>query len=468
MPDDSVLEFVVSQTWKCLSVKVKGKNSIFAKCFFDQEILSEIAQDANIFFAPGLLEAMTASTPPDVNFFKSLPVKYLGVWGIYVLVLEKKNHPTLVYIGEASDAKLGVRGRWRHYENPRVYRKMLPTCVKAALDSGYKISYKGVLAYFGIPSAKDVPRFRVLSYALECMFAFYFWTMRSITKDYGIGSCCPWPRDSFTYGGLCSHSSLNDPMRARLDLSAEQLELLASQNDMNKRARETRARRRDAKIYHCDDYDSSFSTPSELVTHKAGVMHKKRVADNAAGVEREFECPPCGKKYKKIQDLEKHEEGPRHAAVIARTPVDARPPPRPPRVIKKHPKRTKEERESQILYCPACDLHMKRPSQVIIHNRSAGHKKREADIAAGLDPDPEPLNLHCDSCDVTCKKRSEMIKHNNSAKHKKRIANLAAGKTYDFRCKICDKSFVNIHQLNTHKEKSARHKQRVAALEASA
>lgn len=43
-----------------------------------------------------------------------------------------------------------------------------------------------------------------------------------------MGICCPWPRDSYSYGGLCSHDALLEMVAGDFDLSAEQLEAIAA------------------------------------------------------------------------------------------------------------------------------------------------------------------------------------------------------------------------------------------------
>ena len=70
--------------------------------------------------------------------------------------------------------------------------------------------------------------FRLLFVALEATFTFYFWALYSKDKDYKMGACTPWPRDSFTYHGLCNHSALNERVNGNFDLTADQLTSLAA------------------------------------------------------------------------------------------------------------------------------------------------------------------------------------------------------------------------------------------------
>ena len=74
--------------------------------------------------------------------------------------------------------------------------------------------------------------------AVETALACRFWGMYSSSEDYGMSTCRPWPLESITYGGLCSHSAFTDPVAGNFDLSAEDLDLLTKQ------AKERAARRK--------------------------------------------------------------------------------------------------------------------------------------------------------------------------------------------------------------------------------
>lgn len=426
----ATLEFVISQTWKCLSVPVR-KTRAFSEVFFDEESLSDIATAANITFAPGLLDVVQSPTPPSIEFFKSLPVKYLGLWAVYGLVLEKPDCPPLVYTGEASDARFGVPARWKHYENPVSYRKQLPSKVKEAIDAGYKITHKGVFAWYSIPAAKNVPRFRVLNYSMEVMFSYLFWTMHHKVTDYLIIPCCPWPRHLRTYGGLCSHNAFTDSVKGRLDLSDDQLELLAAQN--KEATMERRQQTIAAKIYYCEHCEQAVDSPSELERHNSSNKHKKRVAKREAGVEFKFRCEPCGKSFQTEYDQECHETSARHEAVIEKLPASAVPPPKPPRkVARRYHRRTKAEIASEKLHCEICDLTMKKPYEVPRHNNSTRHKKRVAELEAG-----GSFEHRCPPCGYSGKTAKLLDDHFRTEKHKKLAAkrkNRAASETRHLHC----------------------------------
>ncbi|POS69791.1 hypothetical protein DHEL01_v211815 [Diaporthe helianthi] len=421
----ATLAFVISQTWKCLCEPATGKNGIFKKVFFEEEILTEVATAANLTFCPGLLDVVRSPTPPDISFFKSTPSKHLGLWGVYCLVLEKPGRTPLVYIGEASQSGDGIRNRWRAYDNPTTYRKLLHSKVKNALDDGFKIVHKGVLSWCPIPGAKNLPRFRLLNYSVEAMFSFLFWAMFPKTGEYQIGSCCLWPRGSFTYGGLCSHSPLNDLMRANIKLSAEELEQLASENAELQRlqAKARQQARYDSKKWYCPDCEQPCATPAELKNHNNSPKHKRRLEKIAAGVDfDEHRCPVCDKGFAAAYDLETHEESDKHknevAALIAR---GGTPPQSKPRDVKRRHRRTKAEIAAQKLYCPICELRFKKPSEVTRHNTSKRHKSRAADVAAGIDVN----KYRCPFCQFSAKDARAVLDHERTDAHK---ANVAAQK----------------------------------------
>ena len=98
-------------------------------------------------------------------------------------------------------------------------------CRQALLD-GYVHSHTAMLAHCPIPKDVDQPFIRTIVVLVEAAFACIFWSMRFRHKSYGFADDCPWPRESFTYNGHCSHSPLLEGENAqnRLLLSPEQLE----------------------------------------------------------------------------------------------------------------------------------------------------------------------------------------------------------------------------------------------------
>ena len=60
--------------------------------------------------------------------------------------------------------------------------------------------------------------------AMTCIFGAF----RNRNKSYGFGDLCPWTQDLFEWNGLCSHSSLLEPIYGDFDLDPEHLEAKAA------------------------------------------------------------------------------------------------------------------------------------------------------------------------------------------------------------------------------------------------
>lgn len=75
---------VVSLVWACLCVPVR-MNTVFKEIFTSKIVLDEILAAASLSFCPGLFEILKATSPPTLQWFKSLPsTKSKGTsWGIY-------------------------------------------------------------------------------------------------------------------------------------------------------------------------------------------------------------------------------------------------------------------------------------------------------------------------------------------------------------------------------------------------
>jgi len=345
----TVLQIVVLITWKCISQPIH-MNGLFKQVFFDKTVLAEVASAASLSFCPGLLEAIQAFGPPTIDFFLSTPTDCHGRWAVYVIVMKKQGFIPYIYIGSGTEVRRGVRSRWHMYD--MVSRSNLPQEVLAAIDDGYKIVHKGMLVWCKIPSAANVPRVRLLFVAMEAGLSFTFWAMKSITKDYKIGDCCPWSRKLFTYRGLCTHNSLIEIVNGKFDLSAAQLETLAAEAKERKRlwdreyhrnqrltdVERVRALQREAdarfyktakgkakverfskntkasRKYYCEVCQVACDRPNHLERHKTTPRHLKKVAEATAGVVKKYQCKVCGPacSYDYLSELEKHNRGQRH------------------------------------------------------------------------------------------------------------------------------------------------------------
>jgi hypothetical protein len=154
----------------------------------DEDVLQELLSAASLCFAPGLLQVLQSATPPTVDYFKSLPTEHSEKqWAIYLLVLEKSGARPTVYIGSGTDAREGVRGRFRQYDS----ELNIGASVRKALQNGYTIVHRGLICWAPLPSAAQVPQLRTLFLAIEAAFTFVFWAVAT-KKDWSdLSSMCP-------------------------------------------------------------------------------------------------------------------------------------------------------------------------------------------------------------------------------------------------------------------------------------
>lgn len=333
----TLIEILGLLVWLCISQPIKSKNLLFGVVFFSQEVLSEIITAASLIFAPGLLEVLQAATPPTIDFFKRLPAKTKRHWGVYAVVMEKNGARPRVYIGSGTNALNGVQHRWYQY-NPDSTSFNPPTYVRQALLEGYKITHKGLLVWCPFPAAADVPESRLLFIAIEATLSLFFWAMHSKTKDYMMGACCHWSRESFTYDGLCGHNALIEGVLGEFDLTREQRETLAAaakvgrqkRNRLNaaeQRKRNPEKRSAAVKVsqqkglasmkHRCKLCNLNFPVAAKLVAHNRSERHKKKAARAAAGVVDRWRCKPCGMSWDNRQAAQMHKKHKVHLKTMA-------------------------------------------------------------------------------------------------------------------------------------------------------
>lgn len=238
-------------------------------------------------FAPGLLQIFRSRTAPTISYFKTLPLHLDRPWAVYLLVLEKDGHRPRIYIGSGTKSECGVRSRMSSYdrrsrtENPD---DAIPHYVETSLQEGYAITHKGLLAWTPLPLASERYALRCLFLVLECVCTLCFWAMKSRTKDYYMPALCPWPRDSLTYDGCCTHFSINEQIIGRAEnatpeeinrVDAERKLVKGRQYSANKgpgvHAAQTKAygeKALEEQRYKCTVCDLSFRSNAKLLEHQ--------------------------------------------------------------------------------------------------------------------------------------------------------------------------------------------------------
>jgi len=342
---DDISVFILWLAWTCLSLTNPAlKNYAFDLIFSAERAMEEVMQLFHFEFAPGLLQVFRSSTAPTISYFKTLPMHLSKLWAVYLLVLEKAGHRPRVYIGSGTGSELGVNRRMTTYDRRCRTGKSdngIPHYVETSLQEGYAITHKGLLAWTPLPLASDRYVLRCFVLVLECVFTLCFWAMKSRTKDYFMPALCPWPRDSFTYDGCCTHFSINEQVYGRDDSPATPDEINAAaaerkivksrQYVSNKgpgvHAANTKAYGEKAlkeQRYKCDVCVLSFRTNARLLEHQKAPLHIRKAAgiitrpagrggSQLATTNKKYFCETCQHAASTAARLETHLKGPRHA-----------------------------------------------------------------------------------------------------------------------------------------------------------
>jgi hypothetical protein len=249
MTEDSDCEFLLDKVWNALD-RPRYKNPLYDQIFSSVEDVHEIGTQTKFRVTDGLVDAMTAESPPHPDYWKTLPRKLPGKsWGVYNVHMEKEGKPPRDYFGSATESNEGFERRATTYEPP-LNLEALPKYVAESIREGYRITHMGVLVYGPLPTAAQVPKFRVFYVAVEATLTLWFGGLRHRPQHPADVAACGWNLGAFRYEGLCSHSAFLEAVRGNFNLTAEQLETLAAERkaEASERDTETSAKSRHLKL----------------------------------------------------------------------------------------------------------------------------------------------------------------------------------------------------------------------------
>jgi hypothetical protein len=169
--------------------------------------------------APGLQSVLESSSPPSLDFFKTLPQPSDSQqqWGVYVLLLERPGSKAKLYVGSGTDALDRIQARARKYDSGRGPYSQL---TQQALNDGYTVSSFGMLCWIDLPSSVQVLRQRARMLVLEAVFAIAFNACRkTIADELYIDDFHLWQRQDVEWDPLCTHLSLCEKVAANVHLS---------------------------------------------------------------------------------------------------------------------------------------------------------------------------------------------------------------------------------------------------------
>jgi hypothetical protein len=229
MADNSDCDFVLGKIWQALDRPIY-KNPLFDQIFPTFDDLLQIGTETKFKVANGLVNAMTADSPPDPDYWKTTPQKLPGdgdVWAVYNVHMEKEGKCPREYVGSGTEANEGFDRRRTTYKPP-LNIDTLPRYVAESIREGYRITHVGVLVSGPLPTAAQVPKFRLFYVAVEATLTLWFWGFKSRSRDPADVAACGWDLGAFRYDGLCSHSAFTEGVKGNFNLTAEQLETIAT------------------------------------------------------------------------------------------------------------------------------------------------------------------------------------------------------------------------------------------------
>jgi hypothetical protein len=409
MEDTNIFEYVLFLVWMCLSLPASHLiNPKLGELLLSMEFVEGLMNSSLIIMAPGLLEALHASAPPTIAWFKSLSsIPPTNHWGVYVLTLEKPDSRPELYIGSGTNSRNGIKKRFSNYDN----QSSLPTNVKAALADGFIITHKGLLCSFPIPplGARLVPR--ALALALEAAFAIVFSALETRTHDYGMPHLCRWSLDDFEYDGLCSHSSLNEGIRGEeegftpAELAVWHAERLAREA-AGKKARYFSFKENDFEGWKSKrrQYDSKRDIVEKRATQKK-VALKNKATDK-------YHCKTCVLSFHGQGNLNDHLDTQKHKDMVKGIK----------RVVKNPKAKAMSDaaKAAKTFYCAPCKFAGGNEQKFDSHCMSQAHE----DKAGWSLPNPNAGKHNCPipECKFKGSTPGALIRHNKGKEHKARAA----------------------------------------------
>jgi hypothetical protein len=352
---------MVAHAWACIrDTHVTMKHVRYDQYFPNYEELEKVAASADLTFCEDLLEVANSMTPPTVAYFKGLPYPDYDakVLVVYMLVFEKENERSRLYVGSGTNGKWGAIHRLKDYDMGRT----LPRYVAAALKEGFSMVHKTFLCSMPMPTPAKLPVYRILFIAFECSFSFLFWTMRTLFGYRDMTHLCPWNIEDLEYGGINSHNLLMEGPVGDFDdnpmqLTEEQLEERAIAYD--RRFKDMHNRNNTNWHYKKmeTDYDAYIGAAGERVARSRANNPSREAKHQARRIEeaianKTFYCARCDVPFGTKQRLKIHYDSDIHINDYFAT----------------HP----------AIVCPVCDRHFANEQS---RNRHA--KDCQSDTATG-------------------------------------------------------------------------------------
>ena len=320
-----------------------------------EKLLSSVSSPA------GLLQVLLSPLPPTIDWIKSLVTQSSGLWGVYIILLEKPNCRPRIYMGSGTGmSKQGLATRFMDY----TYRARMPQHVGKAVDEGYTITHKGVLCWTTLPLATDQFPMRSLMLLLETTFSLALWAMHSRSKTYGMPSLLSWALDSVQYDGCCGHVAISEMVWGEnKGLDTAQIAAKLAEMDARRAEQDRQTRQR----YYAKRNAADFEGWRQRKNAQIKKSHQK------IRVVRKWACEPCNFAFHCRFALEKHKTRASHKAKVTGS---------------RHYKHLDQKKHNEDIkaakthYCSVCDAAHVSASALATHKNGPKHIKRMTE--AGL------------------------------------------------------------------------------------
>ncbi|KAL2123085.1 hypothetical protein VTJ04DRAFT_3540 [Mycothermus thermophilus] len=364
------------------------------------DLLEEYLEDAGFEFNPDVLEALQSLNPPSIDLSKQLSRDPGCLWGVYSLLLEKAGARPILYVGSGTHFLAGVSARWADYDA----EKDLPSRIQKALNAGYKITNKLLLAWAPRPPSQLVPGLRHVFKVIENTFTLALGAMETRTGGDQCPVLCPWAFGALEWDGACSHHALYEGIRIggwiKVDREEYQEWFTQRQAERDKeRYQELLA----SGKFECEICGNRFAFDKDLQQHlkgnfhlfrKLGVTqskaaqhyHEKR--EEALANER-WPCKPCGQLFGSVTSLRIHEDTQKHLDMVfgyreehpdEDVPLHTAPPPREQSNTKAAialRNQASRNLEAKRYYCGLCDRPFRTAQGLDGHLDSSTHRALE-------------------------------------------------------------------------------------------
>jgi hypothetical protein len=378
----------------------------------DQSAVESFFTAAGVTFAPGLFAMLQAAAPPTIAHLKTQHSNMgnnvlKGQIGVYLHILEKKNHEPRLYVGSATGSK-GLFARLNNYK----LSQSLPPSYKAAISMGYRRTHTSLLAV--VPLADKMKFYlqtMAVVFALESFFMFKFWTFRSGMYP-KLTQLCAWPTSRLPWKGVNHVDNCIGRAHSTL-LKADQVDASTPANSARivPAIKRVRVFSRQRYLAKCEKRRLSYlkNRDAELAKSKAyRQANPERYRERCRRSQRKYTTNP-NNRVKILASLKKYATNPNNKKkILARTAAWHAKNPEKVKATKDRSREKNKEKDriklAERVNCMQCNGSYNRGT-LRRHAKTSGHRVSDN------------YNHQCHQCKRWFSQRGYLVKHGNTEGH---------------------------------------------------